>query len=309
MEIPVTLSLSKGDVRGSTGSPRAGSSFPVWLRRPLSVHGQWDRAKQLVKELELHTVCEEARCPNLGECWSHGNVSFMILGDRCTRRCDFCAVETARPGAVDAQEPERLAEAVLRLGLQYAVVTSVARDDLADEGAAHFAACIRAIRARVPGVQIEVLTPDFHARPELIRTVAEAEPEVFNHNLETVERLQGQVRPQAAYGRSLRVLRLARETGRPGMKTKSGLMVGLGERPEEVRQTMADLRETGCSILTIGQYLRPTLTHREVAEFVPPEWFAEYRRWGEEMGFGFVGSAPYVRSSYNAFEALRKKGE
>ena len=262
-----------------------------------------------MKELELHTVCEEARCPNLGECWSHGNVSFMILGDRCTRRCGFCAVETARPGAVDAQEPERLAEAVLRLGLQYAVITSVARDDLPDEGAGHFSACIRAIRARVPGVQIEVLTPDFHARPELIRTVVEAGPEVFNHNLETVERLQGQVRPQAAYARSLRVLRLARDRGHPAVKTKSGLMVGLGERPEEVRQAMADLREAGCSILTIGQYLRPTPSHREVAQFVPPEWFAEYQRWGEEMGFSFVGSAPYVRSSYNAFEALRKKGD
>ena len=283
--------------------------FPAWLHRPLSVHGQWDRAKHLVKELELHTVCEEARCPNLGECWSHGNVSFMILGDRCTRRCDFCAVETARPGAVDGREPERLAEAVFRLGLQYAVVTSVARDDLADEGAGHFAACIRAIRARVPGVQIEVLTPDFHARPGLIRQVVEAAPEVFNHNLETVERLQREVRPQAAYERSLRTLRLAHETGGPAMKTKSGLMVGLGERPEEVRQAMADLREAGCGILTIGQYLQPTLHHRKVAEFVPPERFAEYRRWGEEMGFGFVGSAPYVRSSYNAFEALQKKGD
>ena len=283
--------------------------FPVWLRRPLSVHGQWDRAKQLVKELELHTVCEEARCPNLGECWSHGNVSFMILGDRCTRRCGFCAVQTAKPGAVDAQEPERLAEAVLRLGLQYVVVTSVARDDLPDEGAGHFAACIRALRARVPAARIEVLTPDFHARPELIRRVVEAGPEVFNHNLETVERLQREVRPQAGYARSLRALRLALESGGPGMKTKSGLMVGLGERPEEVRRAMQDLREAGCSILTIGQYLRPTPDHREVAEFVPPERFAEYRRWGEGMGFGFVGSAPYVRSSYNAFEALRQKGE
>ena len=285
------------------------SSFPAWLHRPLSVHGQWDQAKQLVKELELHTVCEEARCPNLGECWSHGNVSFMILGDRCTRRCSFCAVETAKPGAVDPHEPERLAEAVFRLGLQYVVVTSVARDDLPDEGAAHFAACIRAIRARVPAAQIEVLTPDFHARPELIRQVVEAKPEVFNHNLETVERLQREVRPQAAYGRSLEVLRLAREIGGLTVKTKSGLMVGLGEKPEEVRQAMEDLREAGCSILTIGQYLRPTLVHREVAEFIPPEWFAEYRRWGEQMGFGFVASAPYVRSSYNAFEALQQKGE
>ena len=285
------------------------SSFPVWLHRPLAVHGQWDQAKQLVEELELHTVCQEAKCPNLGECWSHGNVSFMILGDRCTRRCSFCAVETARPGVVDPKEPERLAEAVARLGLKYVVVTSVARDDLEDEGAGHFAACIRAIRARTPQAQIEVLVPDFHARPELIRRVAEAAPEVINHNLETVARLQREVRPQAGYDRSLQVLRLAREMGSPEMKTKSGLMVGLGERLDEVRRTMEDLRAAGCQILTVGQYLRPTLNHREVGEFVPPERFELYRQWGEELGFSFVASAPYVRSSYNAFEALQQRGE
>ncbi len=257
----------------------------------------------------MHTVCEEARCPNLGECWSHGNVSFMVLGDHCTRRCGFCAVETARPVQVDPEEPRRLAEAVRRLGLKYVVVTSVARDDLEDEGAGHFAECIRAIRQVVPQAQVEVLVPDFHARPELIRRVVEAAPEVYNHNLETVRRLQRDVRPQAGYERSLEVLRLAGRMGGSRMKTKSGLMVGLGERPEEVRQAMADLREAGCGILTIGQYLRPTPAHREVAEFVPPERFAEYRQWGEEMGFGFVGSAPYVRSSYNAFEALQAGGE
>lgn len=268
------------------------------------MHGQWSQAKALVGELSLHTVCQEARCPNLGECWSHGNVSFMILGDRCTRRCHFCSVATAKPGVVDAEEPGRLAEAVARLGLKYVVVTSVARDDLADEGSGMFAECIRAVRARTPGAQVEVLTPDFHARPELIRTVVEAGPQVFNHNVETVERLSPGIRPQAAYRRSLEVLRLAKAMGPAEMKTKSGLMVGLGERPEEVRRLLEELRGAGCEILTIGQYLRPTLEQREVAEFVPLERFEQYRVWGEEMGFSFVASAPYVRSSYNAYEAL-----
>lgn len=282
-------------------------TFPAWLHRPLAIHGQWDQAKRLVGELELHTVCQEARCPNLGECWSHGNVSFMILGDRCTRRCSFCAVDTAKPGAVDPKEPERLAEAVFRLGLKYVVVTSVARDDMPDEGAGHFAACIAAVRARVPLSQIEVLVPDFHARPELIGTVVKAAPDVYNHNLETVRRLQKEVRPQAGYDRSLQVLKLAGTLGGPALKTKSGIMVGLGEKPEEVREALEDLREAGCGILTIGQYLRPTPEHREVSEFVSPERFAEYKQWGEELGFSFVGSAPYVRSSYNAFEALEPR--
>ena len=283
------------------------SSFPAWIRRPLLVHGQWEQAKALVKELRLHTVCEEARCPNLGECWSHGNVSFMILGDRCTRRCSFCAVETAKPGAVDPEEPGRLAEAVARLKLQYAVITSVARDDLADEGAGLFAECVRVIGERSPQTQVEVLTPDFHAREELIRQVVESGPAVFNHNLETVERLSREVRPQAEYRRSLRVLRTACQAAGAAVKTKSGLMVGLGERPEEVRQAMMDLREAGCQILTVGQYLRPTLMHRAVSEFVPPERFELYRQWGEELGFSFVASAPYVRSSYNAFEAFQQE--
>jgi len=228
----------------------------------------------------------------------------MILGDRCTRRCSFCAVTTARPSGVDAEEPDRLAEAVGRLGLAYVVITSVARDDLKDEGAGHFAACVRAVRDRAPGVQVEVLTPDFHARPELIQTVAEAGPEVFNHNVETVRRLSPEIRPQARYDRSLEVLRLAGEAGGPRMKRKSGLMVGLGERPEEVRETLEDLHRVGCGIVTIGQYLQPTPDHRPVFEFVPPERFRLYGEWGRELGFSFVASAPYVRSSYNAYEAL-----
>lgn len=278
---------------------------PVWLRRPLAIHGQWAQAKALVGELRLHTVCQEARCPNLGECWSHGNVSFMILGDRCTRRCHFCSVTTARPGEVDTEEPRRLAEAVVRLGLAHVVITSVARDDLPDEGAGMFAECIRAVRERAPGAAVEVLTPDFHARRQLIGTVVGARPEVFNHNVETVERLSPAIRPQAGYRRSLEVLRLARELGGPGVKVKSGLMVGLGEQPEEVRQMLRDLRDAGCEIVTLGQYLRPTLEQREVAEFVPPERFSLYRSWAEEMGFSFVAAAPYVRSSYNAFEVTK----
>lgn len=279
--------------------------FPGWLHRPLSRQGQWEESKRTVRAHRLHTVCEEARCPNLGECWSHGNVSFMILGDRCTRACSFCAVTTGRPQAPDPQEPERLASAVGALRLRYVVVTSVARDDLADEGAGAFAASIEAIHARSPGVQVEVLVPDFHAKRPLIRRVVEASPEVLSHNLETVRRLSRSVRPQAGYDRSLQVLQIAGELAGSKTRIKSGLMVGLGERPEEVQEAMRDLRSAGCEILTIGQYLSPTREHPPVADFVRLEQFDLYRRWGESLGFSFVASAPYVRSSYNAFEALR----
>ena len=231
----------------------------------------------------------------------------MILGSACTRRCSFCAVTTARPGEVDGQEPQRLAEAVARLGLRYVVVTSVARDDLPDEGSSLFAASIQSIRSRCPGVQVEVLTPDFHARQHLIQNVVEALPDVYNHNIETVERLSRAIRPQASYRRSLEVLRLAKGMGGSRMKTKSGLMVGLGEGPEEVRAVLEDLRSVGCDVLTVGQYLQPTPDQEPVVEFVPPERFSLYRRWGKELGFSFVASAPYVRSSYNAYEALHMK--
>ena len=286
--------------------PPISKGLPAWLRRSVRLQGQWSQAKELVRTLKLHTVCEEARCPNLGECWSHGNVSFMILGDKCTRRCSFCAVTTARPERLDEQEPQRLAEAVAQLGIQYVVVTSVARDDLSDEGSGMFAASIRAIRHRVPWVKVEVLAPDFHAKPDLIQKVVAAQPDVYNHNVETVPRLSRWIRPQADYRRSLEVLRLAKELGSEGLKTKSGLMVGLGEDPQEVRRTMRDLREVGCDFLTIGQYLQPTAAHQGVAAFVAPEQFDLYRSWALEAGFTFVACGPYVRSSYNAHEALMR---
>lgn len=281
------------------------TQFPPWLHRPLSVTGQWQTTRAALASLRLKTICESARCPNLGECWSHGNVSFMILGETCTRRCGFCAVTTGRPREVDIKEPARLAEAIVRLGLRHVVVTAPARDDLPDEGAGHFAETVRAIKARTPAVGVEVLTPDFHAREPWIARVLEAGPDVYSHNLETVRRLSPAIRPQARYERSLEVLAQARRLGGGRAKLKSGFMVGFGERPEEVRALMGDLRDVGCELLTIGQYLRPTIGHRAVVEFVPRERFAEYRAWGLAMGFDHVASGPYVRSSYHADEALR----
>jgi len=216
-------------------------------------------------------------------------------------------VTTARPNPLDPEEPQRLAEAVDRLHLKYVVITSVARDDLPDEGSGHFARCIRALHERIPGIGVEVLTPDFHARRQLLDEVVQAQPEVFAHNVETVERLTPKVRPQADYRRSLETLRLAKEVAKGRLTTKSGLMVGLGEGPQEMRATMRDLRQTGCEILTIGQYLRPGLDQRQVEEFVPLEQFDLYREWGRELGFSSVTCGPYVRSSYNAFEAFQGK--
>lgn len=278
--------------------------FPGWLRRPLSVTAQWQATRQTVRSLRLATICESARCPNLGECWSHGNVSFMILGDQCTRRCAFCAVTTARPAAVDADEPGRLAEAIARLALRYVVITAPARDDLPDEGAGQFAAVIRAVKARTPAVGVEVLTPDFHGREPLIGQVLAAGPDVFSHNVETIRRLSPAVRPQARHDRSLAVLASARRLGAGRVRVKSGFMVGLGERPAEVRQLLQELRGAGCELVTIGQYLQPTAAQQPVVEFVPPARFGEYRAWGVALGFRLVASGPYVRSSYNAYEAM-----
>lgn len=286
---------------------RIETRFPAWLRRPLGVTAQWQATKDALAAHRVSTICEEARCPNLGECWSHGNVSLMILGEACTRRCGFCAVTTAKPAAPDPDEPSRVAAATAQLGLQYVVLTAPARDDLPDEGAGQFAAAIRAIRVATPAVGIEVLTPDFHARPELLAQVVTAGPDVFSHNLETVRRLSPSVRPQARYDRSLAVLREVRRIAGPQVQTKSGFMVGLGETPEEVRALLRDLREAGCALLTIGQYLQPTLAQRPVAEFIAPARFAEYRAWGVSIGFRHVASGPYVRSSYNAYEALTDK--
>ncbi len=260
---------------------------------------------RIVAESGVATVCQEARCPNLTECWSHRTATFMILGDRCTRRCRFCAVTTARPDPPATDEPHRLAEAVARLGLRHVVVTAVARDDLEDEGAGQFAACVRAIRGRVPEASIEVLPADLHARPECIALICDARPEVFNHNLETVERLTPIVRPQAEYRRSLAVLCHVKERY-PEMTTKSGLMVGLGESQDELRQTLADLRTVGCDVVTIGQYLQPTPKHAPIARFYEPAEFDELARVAEALGFSGVASGPFVRSSYNAAEVFER---
>lgn len=255
--------------------------------------------RRLIDDLRLSTVCVEARCPNLTECWSRGTATFMILGDRCTRRCGFCAVNTARPEPPEPDEPQRLAEAAAGLNLRHVVVTSVARDDLEDEGAAHFAACIRAIRMRLPQATIEVLVPDFHGRRESIRTVCEARPEVFNHNIETVARLQKGVRPAARYQRSLDVLRIAKELD-PRVVSKSGLMLGLGETREELIGTFRDLRSAGCDLLTVGQYLRPGKGCVEVVRYYTPQEFEELGELALELGFAAVASGPFVRSSYFA---------
>lgn len=249
---------------------------------------------------QLHTVCESARCPNLGECWSKQTATFMILGEICTRNCGFCAIQVGKPLDVDGDEPRRVAEAARTMGLKHVVVTSVARDELPDEGSGHFAETIRALRAEIPGVIVEVLTPDFKGKRWCIRRVVEAHPDIYNHNIETVERLSPTVRPQARYERTLDLLRSVKNMD-PSIYTKSGIMLGLGESHDEVIQTLRDLREAGVSAVTIGQYLRPTTDrHLPVAEYVHPDRFAQYDRIGEDMGFLFVASGPFVRSSYNA---------
>ena len=253
----------------------------------------------LMRGLSLHTICEEAHCPNIYECWEQRTATFLVLGRVCTRACRFCAVETGVPDDVDADEPERLAEAVAALRLRHAVVTSVARDDLPDGGAHIFARTIRAIREKAPDCAIEVLVPDFQGSEEAVRAVSDVRPDVFNHNVETVERLQRRVRRKAFYTRSLWVLQRAKELG-SGVTTKSGMMLGVGERPPEVVQTMRDLRAVGCEVLTIGQYLRPLATNLPVERYVTPEEFAQYREEGLAMGFKHVEAGPLVRSSYHA---------
>lgn len=254
----------------------------------------------MMRRAQLHTVCESARCPNLGECWSKQTATFMILGDICTRNCGFCAIQVGRPLEVDADEPRRVAETARAMGLKHVVVTSVARDELPDEGSGHFAATIRALREAIPDVIVEVLTPDFKGKRWCIRRVVEARPDIYNHNIETVRRLSPSVRPQARYERTLDVLNAVKNMD-PAIHTKSGIMLGLGETHEEVLETLRDLRQVGVSAVTIGQYLRPTTTHHlPVVEYIPPDRFREYERIGEEMGFVFVASGPFVRSSYNA---------
>ncbi len=277
-------------------------SLPPWLRKHLVLSPRFSGTAATLKSLGVVTVCKEARCPNLNECWSSGTATFMIMGDQCTRHCAFCAVAgDVQPGELDASEPGRIALAVKRMALEYAVVTSVTRDDLPDGGAEHFSQTIRAIRAENPRCKVEVLTPDFAGRRRSVELVCSVGPEVYNHNLETVERLTRRVRSGADYRRSLQILAWAKQA-RPQTWTKSGLMVGLGETDEEVFKTMHDLRAVRCDLLTVGQYLRPTAGHVKVVRYVRPEVFEEYERIGRELGFLAVASGPFVRSSYRADE-------
>ena len=276
--------------------------LPSWFRRPLPPGAEGGRVKQLLGRLDLHTVCEGAKCPNRAGCWHEGAAAFLILGDACTRACRFCAIpHAAQPAPPDPGEPARLAEAAAAMGLRHVVVTSVTRDDLPDGGAAHFAATIRAIRARLPGATVEVLVPDFQNAAAALDLVLAAKPDIFNHNLETVERLQPSIRPQADYRRSLAVLAYA---ARAGARTKSGLMLGLGETDGEIAAALRDLRAAGVALLTLGQYLAPSPAHHPVARFAAPAEFDRWRADALALGFASVASAPHVRSSYHAEELL-----
>ena len=275
--------------------------LPPWIRQPLRTDQHYGSVQQVLANLSLHTVCRSAHCPNQQECWNRGTATFMILGDTCTRACQFCNVTTGRPAAPDPDEPQRLAEAVRRMQLRHVVITRVTRDDLPDGGAAHFAATIAAVRAALPGALIEVLTPDFGGATDALDVVLAARPDVFNHNLETVRRLQPDVRPQANYERSLGVLRHA-AAFRPKPAVKSGLMVGLGETDAELLEAFRDLRAAGCELLTVGQYLRPRHGKREVARFVTPEAFVQLEQAARALGFRAVAAGPLVRSSYRAEE-------
>ena len=275
----------------------------MWLRAPAPTGENYHELKRLVGELKLHTVCESAACPNVGECWNRRTATFMILGNVCTRRCGFCAVQKGAPLPVDYDEPRRVAEACAILGLKYAVVTSVNRDDRKDGGAELFALTIQAIRERIPDCKVEVLVPDFQGSHEAMEIVMNAHPDVLNHNIETVPRLYRQVRLGARYERSLEMLAYAKRL-RPFVPAKSGLMLGLGENPEEALQVMRDLRSQGVDILTLGQYLRPSQKHLPIIRYVPQNEFDEFKRLGYEMGFAHVESGPLVRSSYHASDAV-----
>ncbi|WP_297449404.1 lipoyl synthase [Ferrovum sp.] len=280
--------------------PRALQPKPAWIRVKIPTGAKFQAVRTLLREENLHTVCEEAACPNIGECFSGGTATFMILGDRCTRRCPFCDVGHGRPDPVDPQEPRRLARSIQRLGLRFVVVTSVDRDDLRDGGAGHFVACIQAIREASPATQVEILVPDFRGRLDTaLELLGQAPPQVFNHNLETVPRLYPSVRPGADYGHSLHLLR-AFKALHPTVATKSGLMLGLGETLDEVREVLRDLRAHGVEMLTLGQYLQPSVHHLPVTHYWAPEIFEQLGEDARRLGFGQVASGPLVRSSYHA---------
>ena len=276
--------------------------LPEWLRITLPKSDSFARTRGLLDELKLHTVCESAKCPNHWECWEKGTATFMIAGDRCTRACGFCAVSTAKPLALEADEPARVAEATRRMKLKHVVITAVARDDLKDGGAEHFRQTVEKVRELNPNIVIEVLVPDFNESDASIENVLDANPHIFNHNLETVRRLTPSVRHRATYDRSLAVLKKVKEKRGGTIYTKSGIMLGLGETEAELLQALRDLRTAQCDILTLGQYLQPSLKHLPVIDFVTPKKFAEYKIRAEELGFVHVASGPMVRSSYHADE-------
>ncbi len=280
---------------------------PSWLKVKAPGGPTYLRLTQMMKELNLHTVCQEAHCPNIGECWEHGTATFMILGDVCTRNCAYCAVSHGRPPAYDIEEPARVGEAVAKLGLQHAVITSVDRDDLPDFGAYIFAETIRQIHQRLPGCSVEVLVPDFQGNENSIRAVLEARPEIYNHNTETVPRLYKKARPGGKYHRVMEIFRLAKRIA-PDIPTKTGIILGMGETNEEVVEVMRDLRAVDVDILTLGQYLRPSDGHIALDRFVTPDEFRWFREVGMDMGFKHVESGPLVRSSYHAWEQVQAAG-
>ncbi|MBX7133212.1 MAG: lipoyl synthase [Fimbriimonadaceae bacterium] len=279
--------------------------LPEWLTIRLPRPEQIKQVEHMMRDKNLHTVCESARCPNLPECWSKQTATFMILGDTCTRSCGFCAIKVGKGLELDPFEPVNVAMTAKKMGMKHVVVTSVARDDLQDEGATQFARTIEMLHKHIPHIIVEVLTPDFKAKVDCVKTVTDAHPEIYNHNIETIARLHKVVRPQAKYDRTLRVLEMVKELD-PTIYTKSGIMLGLGETRDEVLTTLKDLRAVGVDAVTIGQYLRPTMHHLPVVSFIHPDEFKEYEQIGEDMGFAFVASGPFIRSSYNAIAFSEK---
>ncbi|HEY9517004.1 MAG TPA: lipoyl synthase [Gemmatimonadaceae bacterium] len=292
-------------IAGLHRAPQLPERKPAWLNVQVPGGANYARLRHLMRDLKLHTVCEEAHCPNVGECWNHGTATFMILGDVCTRNCAYCAVKHGRPPKYDIEEPARVASAVEQMQLRHAVITSVDRDDLPDLGAWVFAETIRQIKARLPNCSVEVLVPDFQGNEQSIRTVLEARPDIYDHNTETVPRLYKRCRPGGRYDRVMKLFRFAKQTA-PDIPTKSGLILGMGELKEEIIQTLRDLRDVGVDIITLGQYLRPSDSHIPLDRYYTPEEFRELRDIGLEMGFRHVESGPLVRSSYHAWEQVQK---
>lgn len=307
LSLPALALICKTNIQSSNPAnlsyilPMSKATKPGWLKTRLHSGPNFQDLKSIVADHQLHTVCQEARCPNISECWERRAATIMILGDVCTRSCSFCAVKTGKPSAVDLDEPRRTAQAVKKMGLHHCVITSVDRDELEDFGAAIWAETIRQLHRRVPGCSVEVLTPDFQGVAEHIQTVLDARPEIMSHNMETIERLHRKIRPQAKYQRSLDVLR---QSVAAGLQTKSSIMVGIGETQAEVFALMDDIRATGCQIFSVGQYLQPTPEHEPVHRYVTPAEFKEYKDYGMKIGFSHVESGPLVRSSYHADEQV-----